>query len=608
MAEIYRASMEGAHGFHKNVAIKKILSHLAEDPEFVRMFIAEAKITAGLQHSNIVQVYELNTTEGELFIAMEYVDGIDLLALLRHHARLKQRVDPDRAVYIASEVLNALHHAHEASGEDGAPLGIVHRDISPGNVLLSRVGQVKLTDFGIARLTLSSDKTQANTLKGKYSYMSPEQVRRDELDGRSDVFAVGVVLAEMLMCRRLFAAPSELDLLIMVREARIERLDKHGSDIDPDLRAILEKALRGDRDERFADAHAFAEALSDWLFEKRKRVSRDDIAAMVEEVSAQRKRKTTATGEKTPTLSGEATIREQDAAEHAAAAAREKVAARDEASDEQDDDIVIEIGPEVGEPAPSDPAAASRHEPQVKTDEKPDLVGRFDEVSPLRALYDLTLKKATGALVAERGNVCKELYLVGGSPQYVGSTSPRERLGEFLVSRGVISRAQLSRAVSVLPQFRGRLGDALIQLGTLNPFRALHWQIEQVREKLVDLCSWRDGDYRWYQNRTRDEEDAAPIAIDPFEILGVAARRLNVDHLGSWAQARADFKPRRHPSPPVEPEVFRAGERMREIWGLIDGKRTLAEVGALFSQRDSRVEAVQNMYLLVHTDLVRLAE
>jgi serine/threonine protein kinase len=183
MAELYKARVVGAHGFQKPVVIKKILPHLAADASFVAMFIDEAKITARLDHPKIAQVLELGTIDEQLYIAMEFIDGPDVLALLRACAQRKQVLPAPIAVHIAHEVLDALDYAHRARDDDGSPLGIVHRDISPSNVLISRRGDVKLADFGIAHAVERQQKTQAGTLKGKYGYMSPEQVLGGDLTG-----------------------------------------------------------------------------------------------------------------------------------------------------------------------------------------------------------------------------------------------------------------------------------------------------------------------------------------------------------------------------------------------------------------------------------------
>ena len=304
MAELHLARMEGAHGFHRRVVIKRILPHLAADPEFVSMFIDEARITSHLSHPKIAQVLELGTlaktTSGksELFIVMEYVEGIDALKLLVRCKNANLEIPPPVAVYICREVLDALHFAHNAvettdSADDSNPNGdassghlqIVHRDVSPGNVLISRSGNIKLTDFGIAHARVRQSETQAGTLKGKYAYMSPELVLERHVDHRSDQFSASVMLAEMLIGHRLFVASSDLELLLSVREVRLERLEKYGEHIPPKLLSILHRGLQRDPEQRFPDAGAYRDALSNWLYSSGARVTAEDVARFANAVT-----------------------------------------------------------------------------------------------------------------------------------------------------------------------------------------------------------------------------------------------------------------------------------------------------------------------------------
>ena len=286
MAELFVATSPGEHGFQKRVVIKRLLPHLGADDTYKNMFIDEAKLTARLVHPKIAQTFELGRVDHDLFIAMEYVDGIDVLALLREYAQRRRRVEPQLAAWIAHEVLDALDYAHNARDEQGRPLGLVHRDISPSNVLLSTRGDVKLVDFGIARAKDPdrAHKSKTGTLKGKYGYMSPEQVIEMPLDGRSDVFSVGVVLAELLTGRRLFAAANELDVLLMVRDAKLTRFDKYGSEVEHGLQGIVRKALKKPVDERYLSAAAFRDAISEWLFDNRHRMTNKAVADVVMEL------------------------------------------------------------------------------------------------------------------------------------------------------------------------------------------------------------------------------------------------------------------------------------------------------------------------------------
>jgi serine/threonine protein kinase len=286
MAEVFVATAPGEHGFQKRCVIKRLLPALVHDETYNAMFIDEAKLTARLQHPKIAQTFELGKVDDVLYIAMEHIDGIDVLALLREYAAKRRRVEPQLAAWVVHEVLDALDYAHNLSADDGAMLGVVHRDISPSNVLLSIRGDIKLVDFGIARAVdpERAHKSKSGTLKGKYGYMSPEQVIEMPLDARSDLFSVGVVFAELLTGRRLFAAANELDVLLMVRDAKLHRLDKYGTDLDSGLSDIVRRALKKSVDERWQSAGQFRDAISEWLFENRHRMTNKHVADVVDEL------------------------------------------------------------------------------------------------------------------------------------------------------------------------------------------------------------------------------------------------------------------------------------------------------------------------------------
>ena len=279
MAEVFRAKITSSHGFEKILVIKRILPHLAADPNFVAMFIDEAKLTAQLTHPKIVQVLDFGEVSGQYFTALEFIDGFDALGLLRVAAQKRVHIPRSLAVFIVSEVLEALDYAHNARDMEGKPMQIVHRDISPSNIFISKRGDVKLGDFGIAHAQRRESKTQAGTLKGKYGYMSPEQVVGRPIDARSDLFAVGVVLAELLMGRRLFSAPADLDVLLKVRDVKLDRLDKYGADLPTALDRIVRKALTKSPRERFGSAAEFRDELADYLFASGQRIGPSDLRA-----------------------------------------------------------------------------------------------------------------------------------------------------------------------------------------------------------------------------------------------------------------------------------------------------------------------------------------
>ncbi|HWE24224.1 MAG TPA: serine/threonine-protein kinase, partial [Myxococcales bacterium] len=250
MAEVYAAKSFGVEGFERILAIKKILPTLGEDPEFVSMFVDEARIAVQLSHANIVQVLELGKHDDSLYIAMEYVAGRDVRHLAQRYRRSGLPMPIPQACAIVARACEALDHAHRKCDASGKALGIVHRDVSPQNVLVSFAGDVKLIDFGIAKAESRLQRTHSGTLKGKFSYMSPEQVHGESIDRRSDVFSAGVLLWELLCGRKLFTGENDLALLDQVRRAEVPPPRSLNPEIPEALESVVLKALAVDRGRR----------------------------------------------------------------------------------------------------------------------------------------------------------------------------------------------------------------------------------------------------------------------------------------------------------------------------------------------------------------------
>jgi serine/threonine protein kinase len=268
MAEVFRAKRSGVEGFEKVVAVKRILPHLSDNKEFVDMFIDEAKMVAGLSHPNIVQIFDLGRIERTYFIAMEYVHGRDLRTILKRAKEKGLRIPLDLSVLIISKVCSALEYAHRKKDENGQPLRIVHRDISPQNILISFEGEVKLTDFGIAKATSKATDTDRGALRGKLLYMSPEQASGHALDRRSDVFSLGVVFYEMITDVKPFLGTSEKGILQLVRECRFEPARSLNPKISEKLEGVVTRALVKDPDERYQDASEMYRDLERVLHER----------------------------------------------------------------------------------------------------------------------------------------------------------------------------------------------------------------------------------------------------------------------------------------------------------------------------------------------------
>ena len=250
MAEIFRGKAVAAGGFEKPVAIKRILAHLSQDPRFVELLIAEAKVLSLLKHRNIVQIFDVGVgDDGKYFLVMEYVDGKDLGAIQTSLEARRRQLPFDLALHIGAELCEALEHAHAAKAPDGRPMSLVHRDVSPSNVLLSRAGEIKLTDFGIAKRA-EQEATRSGAVRGKFAYISPEQARNEHVEPRSDVFSIGILLWELVTSRRLFSGLGDLDALRMVREGKIQRPSEVDPNIAPAADALIMSALSRDIQKR----------------------------------------------------------------------------------------------------------------------------------------------------------------------------------------------------------------------------------------------------------------------------------------------------------------------------------------------------------------------
>ena len=278
MAEVWKARMRGVEGFQKIVAIKKILPHLSDNQDFVEMFVDEAKLAAQLNHNNIIHIYDLGKIQSSYYIAMEYIDGHDLKTILRRGAEHDQPMTVELALFIASKIASALDYAHRKRDFEDREMGLVHRDVSPQNVLISQEGDIKLCDFGIAKAASKASHTQVGALKGKLQYMSPEQAQGQKVDRRSDIFALATVLFEMLTNRKLFAGDNELSILEQVREAHVKPPSEFNEEVTPEIDAIVLKALQKDPAGRYQTAGEMAKDLDAVLYSFKPTPTSADLA------------------------------------------------------------------------------------------------------------------------------------------------------------------------------------------------------------------------------------------------------------------------------------------------------------------------------------------
>ncbi len=614
MAEVYLAKRAGPHGFQKIFALKRILPQLAQDADFVAMFVDEARMCARLCHPNIVQVFDFGEHDGELYMAMEYVDGTTGARLIRAAASRGDELPLEVSLHLTLSVLRGLEYAHAVRDDRGKPLRLVHRDVSPGNVLIDRSGAVKLTDFGIARATEFERRTDAGQLKGKLGYMSPEQVVGKELDARSDLFTLGIVLAEMVTLRPLFSGGRELDVLLRIRDADVSPLDRGGVHLPDDLRAVLYRALAKDPALRYPSATAFAEAIEELIRRRRLQVGPARLGAWVDRLGLAQgpevEDEKTGDSNRRTTAILDLDVDTRQAVGRVSSPESHEVAPQIYCLKNADGTSagpfsyprLIELFATGELSSKSFLSRESRSfkqavdfpefarfvtSPALRWDD--DITGSAEHSTIDRAtlpgyLFQLALERETGVLLFRDGRRKKKIYLVEGTPEFVASTEKRELLGEHLVARGQVLRMEVDMALAMLPKFGGRLGDALVGLGVLRPielFRAIH---DQTQERFVEAMSWKTGEVS-YVRGARSHEETFPLGVDTFELI-VRGIREGYDHdeLATVLAPLADETLEQVAHPPVRLESFRMPEKETYAIRRFDGNATLSGVIATLSQ------------------------
>ncbi len=556
MAEIFKAQTTGPHGFRKTVVVKRIRPERAQDPQFIDMFIREAKLMVRLNHPKVVQVLDFGEVEGRYYLAMEYVRGTDCARLLQSCARMKVRVPEAVAVQIAIDVLDALDYAHNLKGSDGRPLGIVHRDISPSNVFVSRLGEVKLADFGLATLAAGDDPAETGVVRGKYGYLAPEVVMRRRSDHRVDIFAAGILLAELLMTARLFHARTYLDVLLQIRDARLDRLERYGKHIPAQLKRILKRALARDPGMRYQTASAFRDALQEYQFETGQMLPASTLRRFVQKLFKR-------TGQDLPAIT----------------AGHESTDPFEPLPPPPSSSKIVEVQLQVarrhtpggGLPAP-DFAAVEAAARNIRTGREKDLPpsefsGRLSRVPLSQIFFRLAVQKRTGLVVLQRDAAVKEVYIVQGDPEFVVSNVPQELFGQYLLAQGIISQAELEAGLQAAPQYGGHLGETLVALGMLRPAQMLRLLTEQVRHKVKEAFTWKDGNFSFHAEVTCNRP-TIPLGLDAFELIRDALADLPAEELRQRLEPYRDKTLSAVFPPPLPPERLRLGALPGRIYEL----------------------------------------
>ena len=576
MAEIFRARAPNDGDAPQILVVKKILPEYAQNRAFVNMLIAEAKVTSLLDHPNIVQIYELGDIDGQHYIAMELVDGADLLDVLARCTHDKLRVPTELALHIVAEVCKGLAHAHSATDAAGRPLNIIHRDVSPSNILLGLNGAVKVMDFGVATADLGRDVTFDPTqlsLKGKLGYLSPEQVMGHPIDRRSDVFALGIILFESLTLKRLFLGKTDIQTIINVREANVERKFKRHSYIPAPIRAILQRALARDPAHRYPTATDMQEAILDYLFESRLRVTSRTLATFLRQVlhppdvppetpsipsrpvprptlpepppgpqqppgpipelpadaharpplPRDLRRVDLSRASRVLRVDGEPPFGPLDRDRFTALLAARAVGPREWVSINGSDWIRT-----------SDVAAIVELHPALFDDEsdRPLFDGPVHRLRTPRLYHQIAAASLGGKLKLTRGPVHKEIYFDAGRPVLAHSNLKSELLGAVLLRSGLLPPDQIDRALTLEP--RALLGTSLVRTGALDPQLVARALAEQLLERLIEPFTWTHGWYEFFAG-VLPPRPPPPLPFSPHALV-MQGLRAHFD-LGSLRRA-----------------------------------------------------------------------
>ncbi|HEY8430862.1 MAG TPA: serine/threonine-protein kinase [Sandaracinaceae bacterium] len=641
MAEVFVAHRHGPHGFEKRLALKRILPQHARDPEFVGMFIDEARLAARLEHPNIVQVFDFGEHGGALFMAMEMVEGTTVGRLLRTVASHRETVPLGPALHIAYEAASALAYAHTLRDEHGKPLNIVHRDVSPANLLLTRQGHVKLTDFGIARCRTTVQRTDDGHIRGKLGYMSPEQVVGDPVDARSDVFTLCVVLAELLIAEPLFGMGADLDVLIQIRNADLGVLHRAGAHLPQDVMRLLKWGLSRDPDQR-PTARQLERALREImarrgelgrgphelarLLERLELVPKADFDAEAQEAGA-RPTFLVELDEQRPAPSNTKQLLDRLALDPPATyelrhpdgtregpipfsemvrrivtgELREGTKVRKDRGDFESAGRMPELRRYFGSKALSwgpsgPPAGASRR-------------GVLYGGRLLPMAHQITSRRETGVLYLWDGTRQKRIYYVEGRPDFVASNMENELLGEWLVNRGIILRMELEMALALLPRYEGRLGDALVGLGILRPMELFRAVSEQVRDRYLEAFRWTQGQWAYVRGERSDEE-TFPLPTSELELLRDAAMQPEPEQMEAALRPVARRILRPNPKAPAPISAYRLPPEWERILEKeVDGHTTAAGILAReYARGGLDTEEVQRaLYLGLSCELIEAA-
>ncbi|MBI5500101.1 MAG: serine/threonine protein kinase [Deltaproteobacteria bacterium] len=592
MSEVFLARPADPARAAERVAVKRLLPELAQIPDFIELFRRETRIASRLAHPNVVRLRDSGVVDGRCYIATEYVAGLDCWKVTRRLSRQGRKLGLGPVVRVVTEMLAGLEHIHNLRDDAGGILGIVHRDISPSNILISREGEVKLGDFGLALLPSEEAETRRRRrLRGKIRFLSPEQIAGAPLDARSDLFAVGVLMAELLLGRSPLQGDTDLAVLSSIRDVRLHLTDDFEKHVPAKLRRILLRSLAREPSERPPDAGAMRQELLDFSYRTGLHVGPRELAETVEALlrpgdvgDAEVLRYTLTPSEDQPVgprepAVSESTrsvptlqyrIRKRDGREFGPMPYARAVdgvltaefTAMDQAAINDGSFLPLTAVPGLRQHLP----LLGQTTVSVVLPLQPDRKGRVEEDTVAAVFLTLAADRETGMLAFEEQRLRKEVYLVEGHPLYVSSNVRSEQLGDFLLSTGAIRPTELEMALAVAPRYGGKLADALVAIEVLDPVTLFELFCAHLRQRLLDLYLWTAGEWTFYRGVPCDQELCLAPAAEDLLRQGIAHTLAEGEEEEWWSTtAPLDVFPAPRPRPP------------RDWWTLRDAEAAIAD-------------------------------
>lgn len=636
MGEIFLARPIDPARAGERYALKRLLPELAAAPDFIELFEREMRLAVRLRHPNLLGVHDSGSADGRYFIASEYVEGLDCWKISRRLARAGEVLPLPLVLQVVTDVLHGLQYIHELPDEQGRPAGIVHRDISPANILVSLKGEVKVSDFGVALVPSEElEQQRRRRLRGKIRFLSPEQLEGRMVDFHSDLFAVGVLMAEMILGRSPFHGQTDVAVMLNIRDVRLNLSEDFERNVPPELREVLLRALARDPQERHGSAAQMRDELLAYARQQNLRLEREALARMVRRLlqpgdvgDEDVHRETLTPEENAPVLARETPpakdkptpvepsvqyrVRRADggiAGPFSYARLIEAVSLGEVGSH---DDVSLDNGPFL--PLTSVPGVR-QHLPLLEQTTTgvvlptmPDRTGRFETDTVAGVLLELACARETGLLVADLQAIRKEIYLVEGGPLYVSSNIRGEQLGAYLVARGAITSMELDMALAVLPRYQGNMTDALLALEAVDPVTLFELLTEHIRLRLLDLFTWRTGVWMFFRGVKCQRDFSLPP--DTARLL-----RDGIDH----SLPPHELEPWWLGTAPIPLAAVAQPRPPRDWWPLTDSDRAVLDalqrptsgavlLGQLLQCRPdlARVQIIRSVYFGLTAGLIRL--